>query len=242
MQRTANPRTPVQFRPRPPVPGRRNSVLHAGIAQLVEHDLAKVGVASSSLVSRSMSASPGSTSKPRMRGFAVSGVRKGAAFQCGASEAGYPRARMAKLVDASDLKSAGRKAMPVRFRLRAPQCTPRKTARLQSRSVCRPSSSASQSYAGGIGGGHGHHPSSRMAACFSAAVSRDRCRAIDRPRFSEILMARDALGGQASLPSRWLRRPRQTIPADPSPTRYVRHVVPSPRTREVPLRVPQPPP
>ncbi len=29
------------------------ATLHAGIAQLVEHDLAKVGVASSSLVSRS---------------------------------------------------------------------------------------------------------------------------------------------------------------------------------------------
>ena len=36
-------------------PYNRASLLHAGIAQLVEHDLAKVGVASSSLVSRSIS-------------------------------------------------------------------------------------------------------------------------------------------------------------------------------------------
>jgi hypothetical protein len=35
-------------------PYNRASLLHAGIAQLVEHDLAKVGVASSSLVSRSI--------------------------------------------------------------------------------------------------------------------------------------------------------------------------------------------
>ncbi len=61
MQRPAKPRTPVQFRPRPP------NKLHAGIAQLVEHDLAKVGVEGSSPFSRSIIAPgtmPAATTSP----------------------------------------------------------------------------------------------------------------------------------------------------------------------------------
>jgi hypothetical protein len=93
MQRTANPRTPVQFRPRPP-DFRRNF-----------------------------------GTKPAIYGrfFVCCPVLPdgdASAFHSGAAEAGYPHARMAKLVDASDLKSAGREAMPVRFRLRAPQQSP----------------------------------------------------------------------------------------------------------------------
>jgi hypothetical protein len=51
MQRTATPLTPVRFRPQPPF--KIVAQYSAGIAQLVEHDLAKVGVASSNLVFRS---------------------------------------------------------------------------------------------------------------------------------------------------------------------------------------------
>jgi hypothetical protein len=51
MQRTATPLTPVRFRPQPPF--KIVAKYSAGIAQLVEHDLAKVGVASSNLVFRS---------------------------------------------------------------------------------------------------------------------------------------------------------------------------------------------
>ena len=51
MHRTATPFTPVRFRPQPPIMTVVTTL--AGIAQLVEHDLAKVGVASSNLVFRS---------------------------------------------------------------------------------------------------------------------------------------------------------------------------------------------
>ena len=61
----------------------KRSVKYAGIAQLVEHDLAKVGVASSSLVSRSFLKDP------------VSGI-----FYC----SGCPDGGM---VDTLDLKSNG---------------------------------------------------------------------------------------------------------------------------------------
>jgi hypothetical protein len=50
MQRTATPCTPVRFRPQPPLIEEKYL---AGIAQLVERNLAKVEVASSNLVFRS---------------------------------------------------------------------------------------------------------------------------------------------------------------------------------------------
>ncbi len=57
MQRIANPWTSVRLRVQPPFKHSNFllnlSTIVAGIAQLVEHDLAKVGVASSNLVSRS---------------------------------------------------------------------------------------------------------------------------------------------------------------------------------------------
>ena len=138
---------------------------------MVEHDLAKVGVASSSLVSRSRF-----QTKPRLAGFCFfqadcqsplhrdcsrygtierhpAGWQSGYAADCKSAYAGsiptsasncctmlrneipapagifvcidalrapWRRARMAKLVDARDLKSLGRKAMWVRSPLRAP--------------------------------------------------------------------------------------------------------------------------
>ncbi len=95
--------------------------LYAGIAQLVEHNLAKVGVASSNLVSRSR------FEKPRRgpRGFSFKRLsfqaewQSGYAADCKSVDLGsipgsasiFPRndfpARMAKLVYAADLKSAG---------------------------------------------------------------------------------------------------------------------------------------
>src|SRR5690606_24066835 len=137
----------------------------AGIAQLVEHDLAKVGVASSSLVSRSKSGTtvrrgateqgPGfgvlffqeiasCNSSPRRYACGArhpAGWQSGHAADCKSAYAGSiptsasilkPRsgavlfcrdrsARMAELVDATDLKSVGRKAIRVRFPVRAPR-------------------------------------------------------------------------------------------------------------------------
>ena len=105
----------------------------AGIAQLVEHNLAKVGVASSSLVSRSKSQNLGSTP-----GFFVKAYGAVAEWLCSGlqlrvrrfdsdprlqlsrpealcelpnrrevSGNARPTARVAKLVDARDLKSLG---------------------------------------------------------------------------------------------------------------------------------------
>ena len=78
----------------------------AGIAQLVEHNLAKVGVASSSLVSRS---------KVLLSGIGwvaewlCSGLQSlGRRFDSGLSLQSFKvSARVAKLVDARDLKSLG---------------------------------------------------------------------------------------------------------------------------------------
>ena len=69
MHRIANPFTPVRFRLRPPaVSGKKQYPDNAGIAQLVERNLAKVEVASSSLVSRSKLHRQG----PGIRGLVVS--------------------------------------------------------------------------------------------------------------------------------------------------------------------------
>ena len=103
---------------------------YAGIAQLVERNLAKVEVASSSLVSRSRY-----LGRPLSSLFLspTAGWQSGYAAACKAVYAGsiptpasifsqYPaqNARVAELVDARDLKSLGRKVIPVRFRARAP--------------------------------------------------------------------------------------------------------------------------
>ncbi len=108
------------------------SQTNAGIAQLVEHDLAKVGVASSSLVSRSKfrqsranSLLHGALAKRLCSGLQIRLVRfdsgtclhidkpvRGLDTDCGA--------RVVKSVDTRDLKSLDVRVVPVRFRPRAP--------------------------------------------------------------------------------------------------------------------------
>jgi hypothetical protein len=80
---------------------------HAGIAQLVEHNLAKVGVAGSSPVSRS----------DTERGWDREEQCPIPAFVVWKTIAAL--ARMAKRVDARDLKSLSRKGVPVRVWVRA---------------------------------------------------------------------------------------------------------------------------
>src|SRR5688572_16718184 len=80
MQRTANPRTPVQFRPRPPDEEPRPGAVFF---------------------------------RPCPADGRPIGAFRGVAARC-------PQARVAKLVDARDLKSCGREAMRVRSPPRAP--------------------------------------------------------------------------------------------------------------------------
>ena len=80
----------------------------AGVAQLVERNLAKVEVASSRLVSRSSQRRESLSAFPfLLLGVVIIAVP----------------ARMVKLVDTRDLKSLDRKVVPVRSRFRAPPLT-----------------------------------------------------------------------------------------------------------------------
>ena len=86
---------------------------NAGIAQLVEHNLAKVRVASSSLVSRSKDSGGGALAKRLCSGLQIRLVQ----FDSGTRL----HARVVKSVDTRDLKSLGTyTSVPVRFRPRAP--------------------------------------------------------------------------------------------------------------------------
>src|SRR6185437_15434763 len=78
--------------------------------QLVEHNLAKVGVAGSSPVSRFEPASAAERGTGPAGDTLTAGDRS--------------PARMAKRVDARDLKSLSRKGVPVRVRLRARSASP----------------------------------------------------------------------------------------------------------------------
>ena len=108
---------------------RNNFVATAGIAQLVEHNLAKVGVAGSSPVSRliiSLNLPFDGRHAKLPREF----PRRDSRIRRRASDAvGTIRARRAELhpggemVDAWDLKSLGRKAVPVRVRPRVSPST-----------------------------------------------------------------------------------------------------------------------
>ena len=106
----------------------------AGIAQLVEHDLAKVGVASSSLVSRSKflyslfcgykpekAAVFGALAKRLCSGLQIRLVR----FDSG-TRLQISRARVVKSVDTRDLKSLGVRAVRVQVPPRAPRETKNK--------------------------------------------------------------------------------------------------------------------
>ncbi len=103
--------------------------MNAGIAQLVEHDLAKVGVASSSLVSRSKfwyrqfcryqpekAAVFGALAKRLCSGLQIRLVR----FDSG-TRLQFSRARVVKSVDTRDLKSLGVRAVRVQVPPRAPR-------------------------------------------------------------------------------------------------------------------------
>ena len=103
--------------------------MNAGIAQLVEHDLAKVGVASSSLVSRSslkdigvsgcLAERPeefGALTKRLCSGLQIRLVR----FDSGTRLHFISRARMVESVDTRDLKSLGVRAVRVQVPLRVP--------------------------------------------------------------------------------------------------------------------------
>jgi hypothetical protein len=112
----------------------------AGIAQLVERNLAKVEVASSSLVSRS---NPEGKLHAQLPFFVSCASVPGLGF---GSTHNPPAARMAKQADAADLKSAApNRGIPVRTRFRAPagSCAVTQIMRLTRRCTCAQSTTRS---------------------------------------------------------------------------------------------------
>ncbi len=95
--------------------------MNAGIAQLVEHDLAKVGVASSSLVSRSSLKDIGVSGclaeRPEEFGALTKRLCSGLQIRLVRFDSNAPplssRARMVESVDTRDLKSLGVRAVRV---------------------------------------------------------------------------------------------------------------------------------
>ena len=101
---------------------------NAGIAQLVEHDLAKVGVASSNLVSRSKLAEWQNGYAADCKSVDLGSTPGSASISCLAASGStpdtfaekQPDARVVKLVDTRDLKSLAGNSVPVQVRPRAP--------------------------------------------------------------------------------------------------------------------------
>lgn len=112
MQRIANPPTPVRFRPRPPLINRlrRSMIYGAFLFVILARFSLEKGFCKLASPGRDVY-SPTSAANASGRPECIS-----ASFR----RLHRATARMAKLVDAWDLKSPARKGVPVRFRLRAP--------------------------------------------------------------------------------------------------------------------------
>ncbi len=102
---------PSEYKENQQVPSHCTLLTDAGIAQLVEHDLAKVGVASSSLVSRSRFAGQNNLAAQRIKvrwqsGYAADCKSVHLGSTPGRTSTLHP-ARVVKSVDTRDLKSLG---------------------------------------------------------------------------------------------------------------------------------------